>query len=216
MTHIEQCPMPVKGGGDCWAEPHPASSFGLCAKHWRAVVQDWVSDVPETTRRCWRCGVLNRYDTADWPSAACTACGESMDAPWLVEEHEQRVAALTAETSLPAGVVYYLRFGDRIKIGFSASFGTRMRALPHDEILAVEPGSYQHEKRVHARFAQHRVDGQQEWFLAAPELRAHADALRAVYGDPFEYAASLEAQHAAAAGAREHGRIDLAMEGADT
>jgi len=212
VTHIEHCPMPVKGGGDCWAEPHPASSFGLCVEHWRGVVQDWVSDVPQTTRRCSACGVLNQYDTADWASANCTACGQCMDAPWLVEEHGRRVSALERAEGVPEGVVYYVRFGDRIKIGFSASFAERMRAIPHDEVLAVEPGSYRHEKRVHARFAAHRAGGQREWFAAAPEIVEHATSLRGVYGEPFQYAAAIEAQHVAAADAREHGDIERAME----
>lgn len=211
MDHFEHCPVPVKGGGDCWAEPHPASSHGLCVEHWRAVVQDWVSDVPQTTRRCWTCGILNQYDTADWVSASCTACGQAMDAPWLVEEHASRVTSAARAEDIPDGVVYYLRFGDRVKIGFSAAFAERMLALPHDEVLAVEPGSYQREKQAHEQYAAFRVPGQREWFRAVPEILAHAADLRAKHGEPYACAAGIKAQRSAAADVSEHGNIERAL-----
>lgn len=55
----------------------------------------------------------------------------------MAEDH----AALVADPAIddPDSVVYYLRFADRIKIGFSRNLGNRMLAIPHDELLAVEP-----------------------------------------------------------------------------
>jgi len=66
------------------------------------------------------------------------------------------------------GVVYFVLFGDRIKIGFTTSMETRMRVIPHDKILATMPGTISTERQMHKRFKEHRVNG--EWFTPAPEL----------------------------------------------
>lgn len=50
-------------------------------------------------------------------------------------------------------VVYYLRFGDRIKIGTTTNLRTRLISVPCDEVLAVEPGSYALERERHEQFA---------------------------------------------------------------
>lgn len=66
------------------------------------------------------------------------------------------------------GFVYFLRFGDRVKIGFSTDPQNRVRALPHDEILAIVPGTRLNERQMHAAFADLRITG--EWFHADERL----------------------------------------------
>lgn len=74
--------------------------------------------------------------------------------------------------------VYYVRMGDRIKIGTSISVHKRMRSYPPNaELLATEPGGYDVEARRLAQFAPHLAD-RKEWFHPAPELMAHIDSLR--------------------------------------
>lgn len=68
-------------------------------------------------------------------------------------------------------VVYYLRFGDRVKIGTTTRLAKRLREIPHDEILAVEQGGVDVECRRHVQFADLRVTG--EWFDYGPALREH-------------------------------------------
>lgn len=68
------------------------------------------------------------------------------------------------------GAVYFIRLGDRVKIGFSRNLKARLVALPHEEVLAVVPGTVQDEKRCHAAFAHLRQTG--EWFRAEPDLLA--------------------------------------------
>lgn len=75
----------------------------------------------------------------------------------------------------PRGLVYFVRFGDRVKIGFTTNLTQRMAVIPHDEILATQPGSLQDEARCHAAFAADRLIG--EWFKATPDLLAFAAAV---------------------------------------
>src|SRR5690242_15358709 len=61
------------------------------------------------------------------------------------------------------GLVYFIRHGDRIKIGWTSNLKQRMANLPHDEILGTVPGTMADEKRCHHAFAHLRANGR-EWF----------------------------------------------------
>ena len=65
-------------------------------------------------------------------------------------------------------VVYFVRFGDRVKIGYSANFQRRMSEVPYDEILLLLPGTTAHERGLHEIFKEHRITG--EWFHAHPDI----------------------------------------------
>jgi hypothetical protein len=82
------------------------------------------------------------------------------------------------------GVVYYVRRGSMIKIGTTINMQKRMTAILPDEILATEPGSYSLEAQRHREFRSLRVQGQTEWFHAAPLLQQHVLSVRALYGEP--------------------------------
>lgn len=85
---------------------------------------------------------------------------------------------------LGTAVVYYIRFGGRIKIGTSINLLERLRDLYYDELLAIEPGSYDVEAKRHAYFRRTKVAGQNEWFHESPELILHINRLREEHGDP--------------------------------
>lgn len=70
--------------------------------------------------------------------------------------------------STTPGLVYFMRFGDRVKIGFTTNLKNRSQAIPHDEVMATMPGTMRDEKALHARFAKHRIH--HEWFDLAPEV----------------------------------------------
>lgn len=86
--------------------------------------------------------------------------------------------------------VYYVRFADRVKIGFSTSLPTRIANLPVDEVLAVEPGGRQLEQMRHAQFAVARIYTNREWFVLTDELRSHCAMLVRHYGMPERYLAA--------------------------
>jgi hypothetical protein len=139
-------------------------------------------------RFCYECGWELLVDTEDstlvCSSAACTYRQTPEKHQELVELKRAKNAILGREkyaamqAELKAGrqhapLVYYIRFGDRIKIGTTIDMKHRMASLPHDEILAVEPGSYWVENRRHRQFAKHRITG--EWFSMAPELMSYIE-----------------------------------------
>lgn len=59
-------------------------------------------------------------------------------------------------------IVYYLRFGNLVKIGTTTNLPQRMQAIPHDELLATEPGNARLEHSRHSQFKNLRHKG--EWF----------------------------------------------------
>ncbi len=78
-------------------------------------------------------------------------------------------------------VVYYMRIGDRVKIGTSASLAQRLETINPEELMATERGDRRVESRRHRQFADLRVHG--EWFRLEGALIQHIDALR-VAGHP--------------------------------
>lgn len=90
---------------------------------------------------------------------------------WLVEEAAGRVGP--PRPDLGPGVIYYVRFGDKVKIGTTTNLRQRMASIPHDEILATEPGSYELEKIRHAQFGELRHTKRGEWFRYEGSLIEH-------------------------------------------
>lgn len=75
------------------------------------------------------------------------------------------------------GWVYFVRYRDRVKIGYSIQPKARIQQHPVDEVLAIVPGEPIDEKRAHAAFAHLRENG--EWFRAEPELLDFARSIAA-------------------------------------
>lgn len=161
-------------GRPCGRAPDCAAGLGLCANHLLAAY-DWVArDVGVT----------------DVLPAPCLACGSRLGvrypSGWLCATCEWRVGQVPNSEPAPprVDVVYYLRFGDRVKIGTSANPRGRLVQLRYDELLAFERGGRATEQRRHRQFAEHRFPGS-EWFHAHPELTAHVDSLAAGVEDPW-------------------------------
>lgn len=94
------------------------------------------------------------------------------------ENRESYRAALAHERAKadPDEMVYYMRFGDRVKIGYTTNLGKRRLAVPNDEVLAIEPGTRTLEAMRHRQFAELRITG--EWFHYAEPLTEHIEGLR--------------------------------------
>jgi len=84
----------------------------------------------------------------------------------------------------PGAVVYYIRRGKYVKIGTTTNLKQRMRDLMPDEVLAVEPGSYNLESALHAEFAEIRFSPSLEYFELTDELQAHIDTVVEKHGPP--------------------------------
>lgn len=74
-------------------------------------------------------------------------------------------------------VVYYLRLDRLCKIGFTTNLPKRTKQLPHDELLATEPGGMEVERHRHAQFRSLRH--RDEWFRYEADLQTHVESLRA-------------------------------------
>jgi hypothetical protein len=81
-------------------------------------------------------------------------------------------------------VVYYIRRGEYVKIGTTTNLKQRMRDLMPDEVLAVEPGSYDLESTLHAQFAEIRFSPSMEYFKLTEELQEHIAAVVERHGPP--------------------------------
>jgi hypothetical protein len=81
-----------------------------------------------------------------------------------------------AEVKVNEPVVYYMRIGDRIKIGYSSSLRKRLESINPEELLAVEAGGMRREAERHAQFGHLRTHG--EWFRYEGALVEHIESLR--------------------------------------
>lgn len=73
-------------------------------------------------------------------------------------------------------IVYYMRLGDLVKIGYTTNLTARLESINPQEVMTTEPGGPDRERRRHEQFAALRVHG--EWFRLAPPLTDHIEAVR--------------------------------------
>lgn len=71
--------------------------------------------------------------------------------------------------------VYYVQFGDRVKIGVTSNLVRRLDELPWDKLLTVEKGDREVEQERHKQFASDRVNG--EWFRMSNEIVRHINSV---------------------------------------
>ncbi|UCI23724.1 GIY-YIG nuclease family protein [Mesorhizobium sp. B2-8-5] len=101
-------------------------------------------------------------------------------AEWNERWESLRIAAKKEPASAPIanddarGYVYFLRSGDRIKIGFSTTPLERTSnlrtSMPEDyDLCLILKGTRKDEKRLHSRFGSYRRNG--EWFVASRPIR---------------------------------------------
>lgn len=92
--------------------------------------------------------------------------------------------ALEAADVGAEGWVYYMRINGRIKIGYTTNLRQRSRNYPPGtELLAVEPGTREVEKRRHEQFSRSLAQGR-EWFAESPDLTQHIATLAAQHATP--------------------------------
>lgn len=151
---------------ECGARLLPGYRCGpLCTWHATSVVEAMASQ-HQTRRRI-------THATA---AAANRAARES----------EQATAREAAKGTQP-GWVYYVRVGDRVKIGYSADVKRRMRAYPPgSHLLAAHPGTAQLETEMHQRFAGSRAAGR-EWFRETADLTEHIGQVVEQFGEPTQH-----------------------------
>ena len=133
---------------------------------------------------CRLCGsLIGRRAASGW---ACAYCG------WRVGTY------VDPELSPPRiDVVYYLRHGERVKIGTTANPRQRFAAIWHEQVLAFERGDRTLERQRHEQFAADRFVGS-EWFRMSTPLREHIASVAAGVDDPWaSYARWISEAYAA-------------------
>lgn len=168
-------PCRIEIGGDACPSPvEPGAPLDLCIRH-LLEAHDWVD---------------RELGVTDLLPSPCLACGSRLGvrypSGWLCAVCEWRVGEFPDGdvTDRRVDVVYYLRYGDRIKIGTTANPRQRIASLPHDEVLAFERGGRLLEQRRHAQFAAHRIVGT-EWFESNRALVDHVAELSDGVDDPW-------------------------------
>lgn len=171
----EACTARGEDGGPCPRPVEADAPVALCSLH-LLVAHDWV---------------VRDVGITDVLPSPCLACGSRLGvrypSGWLCAICEWRVGEIPDREleRVRVDVVYYLRLGDRIKIGTSFNPRSRFAALPHDEVLAFERGDRRLEHRRHEQFAADRIGGS-EWFRAGDALVAHAAALAEGVDSPWD------------------------------
>lgn len=152
----------------CAGQVDPDAPVALCERH-LAAAADWAA---------------RDHGIADLLPAPCRACGSPhgirYPTGWVCAVCEWRHGELPDGDLAPprVDVVYYLRHGDRVKIGTTANPRQRFSAIRHDALLALERGDRRLEQRRHRQFAEERA-GSSEWFVLSERLGAHIDVLAA-------------------------------------
>lgn len=92
---------------------------------------------------------------------------------------ERRVVR-TRATQAERGTVYFMQYGELIKIGFTTDLLSRLYKIRglgvQGKVLATMPGTRRDEKRLQMRFGEHWEHG--EYFRPAAPLMEFMDALR--------------------------------------
>jgi hypothetical protein len=102
----------------------------------------------------------------------------------LVSHPDALFVANIRQGSKHAPVVYFLRNGSRVKIGFSTDLGTRVKqlALRKTDLLMALHGGKNLELDLHTRFEAQRV-GTTEWFELTGELVSYIHDTSGTLGD---------------------------------
>lgn len=87
-------------------------------------------------------------------------------------------------------IIYYLRVGSLVKIGYTSCYWQRVRSYPPDAVLlACEPGDRALELERHHQFGASLARGR-EWFYPTAEVIEHINSLRDEPLTPLQLAAA--------------------------
>lgn len=93
---------------------------------------------------------------------------DAQEAELAVAAGVRRFPKSAARAQVGQSYVYFLRLGDRIKIGYTTNLKERLKNLPHEEVLCVIPGTMDDERRYLEQWSCERTAG--EWFRASTGL----------------------------------------------
>lgn len=175
-----QCGYVSRRGRECGYWAMEDSPVNLCRDHLLEAHRFAEEIIPGISRRtftndyrCGSCGTLTVYTIRGMPDMLmCSRCGvEAAKSKFAMNMRKIRALERKPADETNA-IVYYVQHGERIKIGTTTNWRNRMGVIPHDRILAFEPGWRPVEKQRHAQFEAHRY-GATEWFQPHDALWDH-------------------------------------------
>lgn len=182
-----KCGYVSRSGRECGNWAVEDSPVNLCFDHLRQAYEYCFNNVEtvskryhDSSTRCPKCQHMAvDYLEMDDGIRICRYCGHKgraidfPDKPRPGRKTQQK----PFEFDDKSAVVYYIKHGDRIKIGTSTSWHKRLLALPHDELLALEHGGPRREQERHTQFIRDRIR-RTEWFTITDELMEHISSVR--------------------------------------
>lgn len=164
------------GGGEK-TRRHPDNGGSKSAKRWLAV---WDEDGRDRGKAFWKKSdaedYLEHIDSARCLVPDCPRMADTEPPVLLCADHRDLLVAQVTRKrpSVHDPVVYFIRNGDRVKIGWTTNMKARVASLslPSDSVLLTIPGGPREELILHQRFARDRI-GRSEWFTASPEIEEY-------------------------------------------
>jgi hypothetical protein len=156
-------------------KPDPRRSHRLDPIFDEILTEDAIEDIPGVF------GALRAIeDMRDWgvdvtPEIA-RECMQTHRQRALGQEEFQEQMELRLQARRHPPIVYYMRLGNLVKIGFTANLTNRMGSIRPQELMVTEPGGREREQERHAQFADLKAHG--EWFRLESPLTEHIEAVR--------------------------------------
>lgn len=179
---------------DCYAPALAdiASQVPLCERHISVVYRETHKMM--SSRQAMRQEYQLLPSEAEYIPGPCPACGVTGLLVNLANgivvckaancQYEKNRNLFSSERKILMGmsagernVVYYMRLGNRAKIGTTRQLRKRIAAVQPEDCMAYELGGRNLEARRHRQFAHLRVSG--EWFEIQDELVRHVNSLQA-------------------------------------
>lgn len=109
-------------------------------------------------------------------SSQPTECTEPVEPVEVAATAPPTYRRSVVQVRVDGTVVYYMRIGNRIKIGYSNNLAKRLAAINPEELMAFEFGDNTLEYTRHLQFRDLRTHG--EWFRHEHPLAAHIKELQ--------------------------------------
>ena len=177
------CGIILENGEDCNGTVSADHGLNLCMAHLKEAFEVYrrtvdIEPAPKAIQACAICGHGGAHPGTT--GFMCALCGgktpDFTGKPVASYEYVEKQQVERLKTKTHPAVVYYMLFGDRIKIGTTRDILKRMQSVPNDRVLATEPGDFHLEAVRHNEFKSARIKG--EWFRQSPELLAHIEVLQ--------------------------------------
>lgn len=168
-----------------------ASHVPLCERHIMVVYRE--ANLMLASHRAMEQAYELLPAEADFIPGPCPSCGNTGLLAHLANgfvvcksagcDYERSMVAFCTERKILMGVtaatdhvVYYMRLGNRAKIGTSRNLKARISVIQPEDCMGYEMGDRKLERKRHAQFAHLRVSG--EWFMIGSDLVRHVNSLR--------------------------------------